>query len=82
VQNLRREKGFEIEETVSVTILGLPRIVTLLEGPWGEYFRTEVLAHELELSVTDSGDGEYDSIRLDGEELLVNIKRLGKVGLG
>ena len=82
VQNLRREKGFEIEETVSVTILGLPRIVALLEGPWGEYFKTEVLAHELELSLTDSGDGEYDSIRLDGEELLVNIKRLGKIGLG
>jgi isoleucyl-tRNA synthetase len=82
VQNLRREKGLEIEETVCVTILGSSRIVALLEGPWGEYFKTEVLARELKLSgVTDGADGEYDSIRLDGEKLLVSIKQLGRVGL-
>jgi isoleucyl-tRNA synthetase len=83
VQNLRREKEFEIEETISMKILGSPRIFTLLAGPWGEYFKTEVLARELKLSgTTDDADGEYNSIRLDGEELLTSIKRLGKVGLG
>jgi isoleucyl-tRNA synthetase len=81
VQNLRREKGFEIEETVSLTLLGSPRIIALLEGPWGEYFKTEVLARDLRLSVTED-TGEYDSIRLDGEEFQVSIKQLGKVGLG
>ncbi|MBV9454408.1 MAG: class I tRNA ligase family protein, partial [Rubrobacter sp.] len=83
MQTLRREKGFEIEETVSMTILGSPLIITLLQSPWGEYFKTEVLARELKFSgSTNSADGEYNSIRLDGEELLVSMKRLGKVGLG
>jgi isoleucyl-tRNA synthetase len=33
VQNLRREREFEIEETISVTLGGSPRIVSLLRGP-------------------------------------------------
>jgi isoleucyl-tRNA synthetase len=83
VQNLRREKGFEIEETISVTLLGSPRIVDLLEGSWGEYFKTEVLARELRLGgATEGAAGEHDNIRLDGEELRVGMKRLGKVGSG
>jgi isoleucyl-tRNA synthetase len=79
VQNLRREKGFEIEETVSVTLRGSPRIVGLLRGAWGEYFKAEVLARELRLDdETDGGAG----VRVEGEDLWVGIKRLGKVGSG
>jgi isoleucyl-tRNA synthetase len=79
VQNLRREKGFEIEETISVTLRGSPRIVGLLHGPWGEYFKAEVLARELRL---DGETGAGGSIRLDGEELWVGMERLGRVGAG
>ncbi|MCA1740688.1 MAG: DUF5915 domain-containing protein, partial [Actinobacteria bacterium] len=77
VQNLRRERGFEIEETISVALGGSPRVVELLKGPWGDYFKVEVLARELTL---DGETGASGSVSVDGEELWVGMKRLGKVG--
>jgi isoleucyl-tRNA synthetase len=82
VQNLRREKGFEIEETISVTLGGSPRMVGLLRGPWGEYFKAEVLARELRLDGETCGAGGFDSVQLDGEALRVGMERLGKIGSG
>jgi isoleucyl-tRNA synthetase len=81
MQNLRREKGFEIEETISVSLRGSPRIISLLRGRWGEYFKAEVLARELHLDgETGAADAESGSILLDGEELWVRAEPLGKVG--
>ena len=57
VQNLRRERGFEIEETISVTLGGDSRIVDLLKGPWGDYFKSEVLARELDLREAGADGG-------------------------
>jgi isoleucyl-tRNA synthetase len=84
VQNLRREREFEIEETISVTLGGSPRIVSLLGGPWGDYFKAEVLARELNLDEggTDGAAGAVDTVSVDGEELFVKMERLGKVGSG
>ena len=84
VQNLRREREFEIEETISVTLGGSPRIVSLLGGPWGDYFKAEVLARELNLDEggTDGAAGAVDTVSVDGEELFVKMGRLGKVGSG
>jgi isoleucyl-tRNA synthetase len=84
VQNLRRERGFEIEETISVTLGGSPRIVGLLRGPWGDYFKAEVLARKLNLdeSGTDGAAEAVDTVRVDGEELFVKMEKLGKVGSG
>jgi len=83
VQNLRRERGFEIEETISVTLGGSPRVIDLLKGPWGDYFKAEVLAHELSLdeSGTDGAIG-FEGMQVAGEELFVGVEKLGKVGLG
>jgi isoleucyl-tRNA synthetase len=74
VQNLRREKGFEIEEGVRVGLSGSPRITGLLEGHWGEYFRAEVLARELDL---EDGAPDGESLSVDGEVLRVRIEPLG-----
>jgi isoleucyl-tRNA synthetase len=83
VQNLRREKGFEIEETISVTLTGSPKVVALLRGPWGNYFTSEVLARELTLGDETDGDtGDFDSMSVDGEELWIGMQRLGQVGSG
>ncbi len=54
-----------------------PRIVGLLRGPWGEYFKDEVLARELELD-----GGGLDSVQVDGEEMWVGMEPLGKAGSG
>jgi isoleucyl-tRNA synthetase len=74
VQNLRREKGFEIEEGVRVGLSGSPRITGLLEGRWGEYFRAEVLARELDL---EDGGPDGESLSVDGEVLTVRIEPTG-----
>ena len=80
VQNLRREKGFEIEETISVGLGGSPRVVGLLEGPWGGYFKSEVLARDLALD-GDVGEGA-ETMSVEGEQLRVRVERLGKIGVG
>ena len=88
VQNLRRAEGFEIEETISVTLRGSPRILDLLKGRWGGYFKSEVLARELTLDGEAgaggavSGAGADGSLSVDGEELWLVMERFGKVGSG
>jgi isoleucyl-tRNA synthetase len=77
VQNLRREKGFEIEESVRVSLSGSDRVSELLEERWGDYFKAEVLARELDLDGSVS-DGE--SVKVEGEVLWVSIEPLGEAG--
>jgi isoleucyl-tRNA synthetase len=77
VQNLRREQGLEIEESIWVGLSGSPRISGLLDGRWGDYFRSEVLARELDL---EDGSPDGESLRVDGETLRVRLAPLGGSG--
>ncbi len=79
VQNLRREKGFEIEESIRVGLSGNRRISALLGDGWGDYFRAEVLAKELHLDA-DAPDGGFESVTVDGEVVLVRLEPLGGAG--
>ncbi|MGH3089688.1 MAG: isoleucine--tRNA ligase [Rubrobacteraceae bacterium] len=71
VQNLRREKGFEIEEFINVRLSGSERFRELLAGRWGSYFKNEVLARELDLD----GSGE-DELSVDGETVEVALEKV------
>jgi isoleucyl-tRNA synthetase len=77
MQNLRREKGFEIEESISVGLFGNPRVSSLLEGRWGEYFKSEVLAKELSIDSDAPGEGP-ERVTVDGEALWVRMEPLGR----
>jgi isoleucyl-tRNA synthetase len=79
VQNLRREKGFEIEESISVGLSGNPRVASLLRGRWGDYFKAEVLARELDLDAGAPEDG-FENVTVDGEALRVRIEPLAAAG--
>jgi isoleucyl-tRNA synthetase len=79
VQNLRREKGFEIEEGIKVGLFGNPRVSALLEEGWGEYFRAEVLARELDLDAGAPESG-FEGVVVDGEALWVTVEPLGGAG--
>jgi isoleucyl-tRNA synthetase len=79
VQNLRREKGFEIEESISVGLSGNQRVASLLEDRWGDYFKAEVLARELDLDADASDDG-FQNVTVDGEALWVRIEPLASIG--
>jgi isoleucyl-tRNA synthetase len=74
VQNLRRERGFEIEETIDVAVSGSGRIEDLLSGGWGDYFKGEVLAAELRLD--GAPDAGASLLEVDGEELRVEVAPL------
>ncbi|MDQ4107047.1 MAG: isoleucine--tRNA ligase, partial [Actinomycetota bacterium] len=76
VQNLRREKGFEIEESIFVGLSGSERIAGLLGGEWGDYFKSEVLARRLDLGPQNGAE----TVEVDGEELRVRLEPLGKDG--
>jgi isoleucyl-tRNA synthetase len=78
LQNLRREKGFEIEESIGVALSGNPRVSSLLSDRWGDYFKAEVLAKELDLDAKGHDPG-FESVRVDGEDLRVRIEPLGTV---
>jgi isoleucyl-tRNA synthetase len=77
VQNLRREKGFEIEESVRVGLSGSARISDLLKVRWGDYFKAEVLAREIDF---DGSAPDGESVRVDGEALKVRIESLDRAG--
>jgi len=79
VQNLRREKGFEIEESISVGLSGNQRVASLLEARWGDYFKAEVLARELDLDAGTPHDG-FQNVTVDGEDLWVRVEPLDTVG--
>ncbi|MGF1471050.1 MAG: isoleucine--tRNA ligase [Rubrobacteraceae bacterium] len=74
VQNLRREEGFEIEENISVVLAGNEQILELLQGRWGDYFKSEVLAGTLRLEeMSGAREKGLESIEVDGEELGVKL---------
>jgi isoleucyl-tRNA synthetase len=77
VQNLRREKGFEIEESIRVDLSGSARVSSLLKEKWGDYFKAEVLARELDL---DGSAPDGESVKVDGEALKVRIEPFGTAG--
>ena len=77
VQNLRREKGFEIEESIRVDLSGSARVSSLLREKWGDYFKAEVLARELAL---DGSALDGESMKVDGEALKVKIEPFGETG--
>jgi isoleucyl-tRNA synthetase len=79
VQNLRREKGFEIEESISVGLSGNARVSALLEDRWGDYFKAEVLAGELALDAAAPEDG-FEGVTVDGEALWVKVEPLHSAG--
>lgn len=76
VQNLRRERGFEIEAPISARLSGSGRLPELLAGRWGEYFKAEVLARELALDGEVPG-GEGEALEVEGEEVRVRLEPLG-----
>ena len=83
VQNLRREKGFEIEESVVVRLSGSPRFQALLGEHWGDYFRSEVLARDLDLDAAapdEDPEGGFETLKVGGETLGVRVEPLGEAG--
>ena len=70
VQNLRRDRGFEIEDLIEVDLSGGERVTSLLSGGWGDYFKAEVLARELRL---DGRSEAAQELEVEGERVSVRL---------
>lgn len=79
VQNLRRDRGFEIEDFIEVDLSGGERVTSLLSGEWGDYFKAEVLARELRLEEMGGSAQEISAqeIEVEGERVRVGLSPAG-----
>ena len=53
--------------------------MSLLGDRWGDYFKAEVLARELDLDADASGNG-FQNVTVDGEALWVRIEPVDLAG--
>ncbi len=72
IQNIRKDKDFNVTDRIRVTLERKDVIVPAVEQ-YGDYIKTEVLAESLELS---EGAPNGETIELpDGEEVSVDVKK-------
>lgn len=72
IQNLRKEKGFEVTDRINVTISQNTEIQQAVDNNFS-YICTEILADSLRF---DSALANGDAIEIDGENLLLSIEKI------
>ena len=72
IQNLRKDKGFEVTDRIKVTISQNTEIQQAVQNNFS-YICTEILANSLEF---DSVLANGDTIEIDGENLLLLIEKI------
>ncbi|MHB1380867.1 MAG: isoleucine--tRNA ligase [Thermoleophilia bacterium] len=73
VQNLRKDAGFEIEDTITVRMTGSPALLDIARE-YESVFKAETLCRELDFDKTPL-DGHGGTLVIDGEELAVTVSR-------
>jgi len=72
IQNLRKEKGFEVTDRIKVTLSQNTEIQQAVDNNFS-YICTEILADSLKF---DSGLASGDAIEINGENLLLSIEKI------
>ncbi|WP_156306585.1 isoleucine--tRNA ligase [Sphingobacterium endophyticum] len=72
IQNLRKEKGFEVTDRINVTLSQNTEIQQAVDNNFS-YICTEILADKLNF---DSGLANGETIEIDGENLLLSIDKI------
>ncbi len=72
IQNLRKEKGFEVTDRIKVTLSQNTEIQQAVDNNFS-YICTEILADSLNF---DGGLANGDAIDIDGENLLLSIEKI------
>jgi len=78
VQNLRKEAGFEIEDTIAANLAGggtLAEVVREFAG----FFQAETLCRELTFNSEPPASGVTSPVAIDGNSLEVTIRRIGTI---
>ena len=72
IQNLRKDKGFEVTDRINVTLSQNTEIQQAVDNNFS-YICTEILADSLRF---DSALANGDAIEIDGENLLLSIEKI------
>jgi isoleucyl-tRNA synthetase len=73
IQQLRKSKGFEVTDHILVKVEDRPELSRAVHQ-FKEYICSEILADELELSKSFSGEAE--SVEIEEENLSIEIKKV------
>ncbi len=76
VQNLRKDAGFEIEDTIAVNLAGEGELPAVARD-YADFFQAETLCRQLTFDATASAGGFDSTITVAGEELRVSVRRTG-----
>ncbi len=78
VQNMRKEAGLEIEDTIAVYLCG-SELLLEVAGQYADFFKAETLCRELSLKGVPPPDGFSLKLKIEGGELDATIVRTGTI---
>ena len=79
IQNLRKEAGFEIEDTIAASLSGSPLLLAAAREFAG-FIKSETLCRSLEFETELAEEGASTSmVKVEGEELKISIARVGSI---
>ncbi|MHB8857878.1 MAG: isoleucine--tRNA ligase [Thermoleophilia bacterium] len=78
VQNLRKDAGFEIEDTIAANISGAGELAGVARD-FADFFKAETLCRELTFDTEPPSEGTTTAVKLESETADVTIRRLGSI---
>jgi len=78
VQNMRKDAGLEIEDTIAVSLSGSDLLLGVIDEFSG-FFRTETLCRDLVLGGDAFAEGFSRTLETDGETLFASMERVGSI---
>jgi len=78
VQSMRKEAGFEIEDTIAANLSGDSMLIDIAREHTG-FFQAETLCRELTFADEPPADGFTASFTVDDKPLAINIRRIGSI---
>ncbi len=74
IQNLRRDAKFELTDRIITYFQGPEDISNVMNGQFADYIRQETLTEQLTPGTLEDAD-RTDTVKLDGRELTLAVKR-------
>jgi isoleucyl-tRNA synthetase len=78
VQNLRKEAGLRIEDTIAIDIGGSEQLLEIA-GQFSDFLKAETLCRELTIAGKEQPGAYTAELTFDTESLRVSIRRLGTI---
>ncbi|MEK6536815.1 MAG: DUF5915 domain-containing protein, partial [Actinomycetota bacterium] len=78
VQNLRKEAGFKIEDTISVNLAGAGELEAVAQEFSG-FLQAETLCRELTFDAEPPVEGFTAPVAIEGDSFTVTIRRIGSI---